>query len=726
MSSIRKNTLFQLAQKKEVNINSISEIENFASCVFNRSKMQRLITEKAYQQLEICIEKRSPIPAVLADQIASVMKTWALSMGATHFTHWVQPITGATAEKKDSFYYLDASGQHIEKFDGDQLVQKTSDATGYTGGSSRDTFESRGYTTWDPTSPAFIFDLTLCIPSTFVAYTGESLDYKTPLLKSTDQLDDIATQVCHYFDKNVNAVQPTLGWEQEYFLIDRSLIQSRPDLILTGRTLLGQSLLKGQQRIDSFFGTTPVRVGEFLKSLERECYRLGIPIKTRHNEVAPSQYEIAQVFESANLAVDHNTLLMALMHKVAYEHNFSVLFHEKPFEKINGSSKHSNWSLMTSTGVNLLSPGKNPTGNLQFLAFFVNTIAAVLKHEALLQASTVSASNDLRIGMDEAPSAMFSIFVGKYLMQVLEELEQVSKGKLSPEEKTDLKLNVIGKIPEILLDNTDRDRTSPFAFTGNKFEIRSVGSSANCAKTITVINAIVTQQLIEFKAAVDNLIDSKNMKKDDAIFNTLRETIKTIKEELLESGNVDSKKTKSKTKVINQHHSTPDALAAYLSASSVELFENLDVFSSKELNHRVEIDLKQYINTLHLEARSLCDLALNQVIPAAMRYQKHIIKNVGGLKEIYGPAFKGFAREQLKLIESISKDLVELQNCIEKTAVIFQNIDQAEDFSKKSKLCRDSLLPLTQQIRSHCDALEAIVEDSVWPLAKYRELLFIR
>ncbi|MEK9739652.1 MAG: glutamine synthetase III [Flavobacteriaceae bacterium] len=724
MSNHRFNEL-QLQYTPLKNLDSKGISENlFASAVFNREKLQSFLTERALLQMDQCIEKRNPIPPILADQIAMAMKAWALSKGVKHFSHWVQPLTGLAADKQDSFFSLDEKGKYIEKFDGEQLVQKVPYETGLPGGSTRDTFEARGYTAWDPTSPAFIYDLTLYLPTTFISYTGEALDYKSPLLKSTQKIDEIASEICRYFDKNTQNVTPTLGWEQEYFLIDRKLVLSRPDLVLTGRTLIGQSLPKGQQSNPSFFEMAPNRVSNFLKSVEHECVKLGIPIKTRHNEVAPSQYEIAQVFGPANLAVDHNALLMNIMHKIAYQHDFCVLFHEKPFDKINGSSKHSNWSLITDTGLNLLSPSKTPMGNLQFLSFFVNTIAAVLKHEAVLRASTVSASNDLRMGQDEAPSTMLSIFVGKHLLQVLEELEHVSEGKLSPQEKSDLKLNVIGKIPEILLDNTDRDRTSPFAFTGNKFEIRTVGSKSNAAKTITVINAIVAEQLHHFKRAVDKLIDEKDMKKDDAIFNTLRETISTIKDELLDGGISESKNKKPKAQP--KHQATPDALFAYLNSTSITLFEGLEIFSKKELTDRLERDLEHYVRILHLEARTLKEIAQNQIIPATVQYQTKLIENYRGIKEVFSSEVNEMGQVQKHLIDKISKSLLAIHYSIREIDLLFESVDKTPEYALKAKLCAMELLPLCNQIRLHCDSLEEVVEDSLWPIVKYRELLFIR
>ena len=727
METLRKNSLSSLSSKLFEVPFSHSDSPEFGSHVFNTPKLKQFLSEKAFQQMEQSIFKGTPILPILADQIAAAMKAWAISMGATHYTHWFQPLTGSTAEKHESFYGLNTDGVQIEKFEGEQLVQQVPEASNIANSGIRDTFEARGYTTWDPTSPAFIYDSTLCIPTLFISYTGESLDYKAPLIKSLQKLDHAATEICRYFDKSINKVNATLGWEQEYFLIDRSLALTRPDLILTGRTLLGHAPSKGQELNNQYFGSIPVRVSSFLNDLENECKILGIPVKTRHNEVAPSQYELAPVFESANLAIDHNALVMDVMNKVASKHNFIVLFHEKPFEKINGSGKHNNWSLITNTGVNLLSPGKTPMSNLQFLAFFVNTIAAVLKHEALLRASSVSASNDLRIGLQEAPSAMLSIFIGKHLKQVLEDLENVSKGKLSPQEKTDLKLNVIGKIPEILLDNTDKKRTSPFAFTGDKFEFRTVGSKANCAKPVTVFNAIVTEQLIEFKKYVDALIEDKNMKKDDAIFNTLRETITSIKD-IFNNDEQDQTKIESlaKKKGLSNYKTTPEALPAYVSDLSVTLFETLGIFTKNELLARYEIDLESYISTLQIESRTLGDLAQNHIIPTAIKYQNTLIENVRGLKEIYGVNYKVHAREQILILERISNHIAEINSGTFSMIEARKKANTLKDTHKKALAYCKSILPYLTTIRYQCDKLELTVDDEIWPLAKYRELLFIR
>ncbi len=726
MQTLRKKILSKLSSEpkiaKKIKINP----QDYAIHVFDRSKLQKFLSEKAFFQMQQCIEKQIPISPVIADQIASAMKAWAIANGASHYTHWFQPLTGATAEKHDSFFDLDSFGNQLEKFEGEQLVQQIPEFPNLSKSGVRNTFEARGYSAWDPSSPAFLYGTTLCIPTTFVSYTGIALDHKSPLLKSIEKLDHAATEVCRFFDKNTSKVTASLGWEQEFFLADRALVQTRPDLMLTGRTLMGHMPSKGQQFSDHYFGSIPTRVSVYLNELEYECKLLGIPIKTKHNEVAPSQYEIASVFEAVNIAVDHNALLMDVMDKVAYKHNFVVLLHEKPYQHINGSGKHSNWSLRTNTGINLLSPSKTPMGNLQFLSFFVNSIAAVLKHEALLRASSVSASNDLRLGQNEAPTAILSIFIGKHLTQVLEDLENVSKGKLSPKEKTDLKLNVIGKIPEILLDNTDSDRTSPFAFTGNKFEYRSVGSKSNSAKAATVLNAIVTEQLIDFKNRVDDLVDSKNMKKDDAIFNILREIIIKIKDFLLEDFDGDQKDDKSKNTTKIDMKSTPESLMAYIDESAVDLFENLEIFSSAELHARCQVDMQSYTSKIQIESRTLGDMSLNHIIPTAIKYQNILIENVQGIKEIFGTNFKTHANEQLIILENISEHIKQINKGVSDMLLARKKANTIDDINKKALAYAKTVAPFLNQIRYHCDKLELTVDDSIWPLAKYRELLFIR
>ena len=726
MQTLRKKILSKLSSEPKIAKKIKIDPKDYAIHVFDRSKLQKFLSEKAFFQMQQCIEKQIPISPVIADQIASAMKAWAIANGASHYTHWFQPLTGATAEKHDSFFYLDSFGNQLEKFEGEQLVQQIPEFPNLSKSGVRNTFEARGYSAWDPSSPAFLYGTTLCIPSTFVSYTGIALDHKSPLLKSLEKLDHAATEVCRFFDKNTSKVTASLGWEQEFFLADRALVQTRPDLMLTGRTLMGHMPSKGQQFSDHYFGSIPTRVSAYLNELEYECKLLGIPIKTKHNEVAPSQYEIASVFEAVNIAVDHNALLMDVMDKVAYKHNFVVLLHEKPYQHINGSGKHSNWSLNTNTGINLLSPSKTPMGNLQFLSFFVNSIAAVLKHEALLRASSVSASNDLRLGQNEAPTAILSIFIGKHLTQVLEDLENVSKGKLSPKEKTDLKLNVIGKIPEILLDNTDSDRTSPFAFTGNKFEYRSVGSKSNSAKATTVLNAIVTEQLIDFKNRVDDLVDSKNMKKDDAIFNILREIIIKIKDFLLEDFDGDQKDDKSKNTTKIDMKSTPESLMAYIDKSAVDLFENLEIFTSAELHARCQVDMQSYTSKIQIESRTLGDMSLNHIIPTAIKYQNILIENVQGIKEIFGTNFKTHANEQLIILENISEHIKQINKGVADMLLARKKANTIDDINKKALAYAKTVAPFLNQIRYHCDKLELTVDDSIWPLAKYRELLFIR
>ena len=699
----------------------------FGSNVFNETAMRQYLTKDALKSVQNAINKGSKIDRMTADHISTAMKEWAISKGATHYTHWFQPLTGATAEKHDAFFEPSGDGMAIEKFDGGQLVQQEPDASSFPHGGIRNTFEARGYTAWDPTSPAFIYGTTLCIPTVFVAYTGAALDYKTPLLRALQAVDNAAVAVCKYFDKNVRKVNASLGWEQEYFLIDKALSASRPDIQATGRTLLGHAPAKGQQLDDHYFGTIPNRAMAYMRDLETECMLLGIPVKTRHNEVAPNQFELAPIYEEANLAVDHNSLLMDIMQKIAERHNFKVLLHEKPFAGVNGSGKHNNWSLSTDTGVNLLSPGRTPMSNLQFLTFFINTIKAVRENEELLRAAIASASNDHRLGANEAPPAIISVFIGEQLTKVLEELETVSKGKLSPKEKTDLKLNVVGKIPEILLDNTDRNRTSPFAFTGNKFEFRAVGSKANCANPMTVLNTIVAQQLIAFKEEVDVLIDEKSMKKDDAVFNILREYIKQSKDILFEGNGYDKAWEKeAKKRGLSNNKTTPEALKVKISDKAIALFEELGVMNKIESQARYEIEMEEYSLHIQIESRVLGDIARNHVVPVAVRYQNILIKNVKGLKEIYGNDFKKYAKEQLSLIEDISghieainKNVTKMIEARKKANVIDSAEDKANNYCNKVK-------PHFETIRYHCDKLELLVDDELWPLTKYRELLFTR
>ncbi|WGK63724.1 glutamine synthetase III family protein [Croceiramulus getboli] len=697
----------------------------FGRHVFNKEAMRQYLPNAAFQGVMDAIEKGAKMDRAMADAVASGMKAWSLSLGATHYTHWFQPLTGATAEKHDAFFETVTDGSAIEKFDGVQLVQQEPDASSFPHGGIRNTFEARGYTAWDPTSPAFILDNTLCIPTIFVAYTGEALDYKTPLLRSLQALDQAATQVSRYFDKNVNKVSATLGWEQEYFLIDQALVQARPDLMLTGRTLVGHASAKDQQLDDHYFGSIPTRAINFMKDLEQECMLLGIPVKTRHNEVAPNQFELAPIFEEANLAVDHNALLMDIMDTVAERHHFTVLFHEKPFAGVNGSGKHNNWSLATDTGVNLLSPGTTPMKNLRFLTFFINTIKAVHEHEALIRASIASASNDHRLGANEAPPAIISVFIGSQLTAVLDELEKVTDGKLSPQEKTELKLNVVGKIPEILLDNTDRNRTSPFAFTGNKFEFRAVGSMANCADPMTTLNAAVAAQLITFKEEVDALIAKKKMKKDDAIFNVLREYIKESSPIRFEGdGYGEAWEKEAKKRKLSNNKSTPEALAAKISAKTLKLFQDLEIMNAIEIEARYEIEMEGYAKRLQIESRVLGDMARNHIIPTAISYQNVLINNVQGLKAIYGDEFKAYAEEQLALISDISSHIKHINQGITAMTQARKKANAIQEVNTLAKAYGEEVKPYLDQIRRHVDKLELLVDDALWPLPKYREMLF--
>ncbi len=728
MSTLRFQALKETLNRKPVEIEeSERRSELFGRNVFNESVMRQFLTKEAYKSVMDANITGKKIDRTIADHISTGMKEWAISKGATHYTHWFQPLTGSTAEKHDAFFETIGDGLAIEKFGGGALVQQEPDASSFPNGGIRNTFEARGYTAWDPTSPAFIYGTTLCIPSVFVAYTGEALDFKTPLLRALQSVDQAATAVAKYFDKNVTKVQATLGWEQEYFLIDSALAASRPDLKLAGRTLLGHSPAKGQQLDDHYFGSIPSRVLAYMRDLEKECMLLGVPVKTRHNEVAPNQFELAPIFEEANLSVDHNSLLMDVMNRVAERHNFVVLLHEKPFAGINGSGKHNNWSLSTDTGVNLLGPGSTPMKNLRFLTFFINTIKAVHDNEELLRASIASASNDHRLGANEAPPAIISAFIGSQLTQVLDELEKVTDGKLSPQEKTDIKLNVVGKIPEILLDNTDRNRTSSFAFTGNKFELRAVGSLANCAQPMTVLNAIVAQQLIEFKKEVDGLIQDKKMKKDDAIFNVLREYIKDSKNIRFEGdGYGEAWEKEAERRGLSNNKTTPEALKAQVSEKAFKLFEELGVMSRVEVEARHEIELEEYTMRIQIESRILGDIARNHVIPTAIRYQNILIKNVRGLKEIFADDFEVHSKEQMAIIKDISLHIEKINTGITDMIQARRDANKLEGAEEKAFAYCNEVKAYFDTIRYHCDKLELLVDDELWPLTKYRELLFTR
>ena len=728
MSTLRFHALKQSLDRPPTMVDKeAKQSEIFGANVFDLKTMRQFLTKEALNSLMRAINKGDKINRSIADQIASSMKEWAMSKGVTHYTHWFQPLTGATAEKHDAFFETIGNGESLERFEGNQLVQQEPDASSFPNGGIRNTFEARGYTAWDPTSPAFIFGTTLCIPTVFVAYTGEALDFKTPLLRALNAVDHAATDVARYFDKTVKKVTASLGWEQEYFLIDKALVASRPDLEMTGRTLLGHSSAKDQQLDDHYFGTIPVRALNFMRDLETESMLLGIPVKTRHNEVAPNQFELAPIYEEANLAVDHNSLVMDVMQKVADRHHFKVLFHEKPFAGVNGSGKHNNWSLSTDTGINLLAPGKTPMSNLQFLTFFVNTIKAVHDNEELLRASIASATNDHRLGANEAPPAIISVFIGAQLSKVLHELEGVTKGKLSPEEKTDLKLNVVGKIPEILLDNTDRNRTSPFAFTGNKFEFRAVGSTANCANPMTVLNSIVARQLIDFKTEVDALIATKGLKKDEAIFNVLREYIKTSRNILFEgNGYGDDWQAEAKKRGLSNNKNTQEALKIKVDPKTIALYEGLNVMNKVEIEARYDIEIEEYVHILQIEGRTLGDIARNHVIPTAVKYQNILIDNVKGLKDIFGKEFKKYASEQMVLIADISQRIEAINSGVTTMTNARKKANSVKDTTKKASIYCKQVKPLFDDIRYHCDKLELLIDDELWPLAKYREMLFTK
>ncbi|MCC7051294.1 MAG: glutamine synthetase III [Bacteroidia bacterium] len=718
IAEVLKRTPLQIEVKKSSDI--------FANKVFNKTAMRQFLTKEAYDAVIEAIDLGTQIDRKIAGQVASGMKDWAVANGASHFTHWFQPLTGLTAEKHDAFFEPISDSQAIEVFEADKLAQQESDASSFPNGGIRNTFEARGYTAWDPSSPAFIYGETLCIPTIFISYTGEALDHKTPLLKALHNLDKAATDVCQYFDKSITKVHSTLGWEQEYFLTDIALSKARPDLSIAGRTLFGHTPAKGQQLEDHYFGSIPERVLNFMRDLEQECLMLGIPVRTRHNEVAPNQFECAPIFEEANLAVDHNSLLMDLMGKIAQKHNFKILFHEKPFAGVNGSGKHNNWSLSTNTGKNLLSPGKNPKTNIQFLTFFINTIRAVYEYADLMRASVASANNDHRLGANEAPPAIMSVFLGTQLSNVLDELEtKLKDGKLSGDKKSELKLN-IGKIPEVLLDNTDRNRTSPFAFTGNKFEFRAVGSSQNCAWPMTVLNTIVAEQLIKFKKEVDLLLD-KGQKKDDAIFSVLRKYIVESKNIRFEGNGYGEDWVKeAKKRGLNNVKETPNALDFLITEKAKKLFTSMGIFSERELEARYEIALETYTKKIQIESRIMGDLALNHIIPVAIKYQNVLIENVKGLKEIL-PAtdFKKASEIQLATIKKISDHI----------SIVRKSVDEMIEERKKANVLHGKKQALAYcekvknyftTIRYNVDKLELIVDDENWPLPKYRELLFTK
>jgi len=730
MATLRFNSLKEASSRKAVKIEKEPNRHSELYCVnvFDREKMRKYISKEAFQGVVNSIDDGTRIDRKIAAQVANGMKLWAIENGATHYTHWFHPLTGSTAEKHDGFFDLtDDKANSFEDFSAELLIQQEPDASSFPNGGIRNTFEARGYTAWDPSSPAFILDRTLCIPTIFVSYTGEALDYKTPLIKSLSVLDKAAVDICGYFDKNVTKVISNVGWEQEYFLIDRAIFNARPDLALTKRTLIGHASAKDQQLDDHYFGAIPERVLSFMKELEIESIKLGIPLKTRHNEVAPSQFECAPIFEEANLAVDHNQLLMSLMKTIGRKHDLEVLLHEKPYKGINGSGKHNNWSLATNTGVNLLSPGKTPKNNLQFLTFLVNTIKAVDEYNDLLRASILTESNQYRLGGNEAPPAIMSVFIGEKLTEVLNEIEEkVSDKKMTPDEKTELKLDIIGKIPEILLDNTDRNRTSPFAFTGNRFEFRAVGSSANCSSALIALNSAVTKQLIDFKAEVDKILDKHSeLKKDEAIFRVLREYIISSKKVRFE-GNGYSQEwaDEAKKRGLSNIVDVPTATSAFLHDKTVKLFEETKILTKRELEARYEIRLETFMKKIQIESRVLADLAINHFIPTAIKYQNTLAQNVSSLTALQIDDITESVKPQIESIKKIGKHISVIRKEVKEMVEKRKEANRIESIEKKSQIYSADIKPYLESIRYHIDKLELIIDDEIWPLPKYREMLF--
>ncbi len=696
--------------------------EYFGEKVFGRSVMRKYLDKPTYEALLGTMENGTPLSPELADSVAAGMRQWALDNGADHYTHWFQPLTGGTAEKHDSFSDPDGKGAVIESFSGKVLAQQEPDASSFPNGGIRNTFEARGYSAWDPTSPAFIVDTTLCIPTVFISYTGEALDYKVPLLRAISAVDKAATEVCRYFDKNVNSVHTYLGWEQEYFLVDESLWAARPDLVLTGRTLMGHESAKNQQLEDHYFGAIPSRVINFMKDLEYESLKLGIPLKTRHNEVAPNQFELAPVYEEANLANDHNQLLMTIMDKIARRHNFRVLLHEKPFKGINGSGKHNNWSLGTDTGVNLFGPGKTAGENLQFITFLVNAMAAVYKHNGLLKASIMSATNAHRLGANEAPPAIISTFLGTQISSVLEKLEKSkSDDAIRFDAKSVLKMSGVSQIPSILLDNTDRNRTSPFAFTGNRFEFRAVGSSDNCAEAMITLCAAMAEQLTEFKAKVDAKVE-KGTKKERAIYELLKQLIKECRPVHFDgNGYSDEWKAEAAKRGLDCETSAPLIFDRYLDPASEKMFGDMGVFNKVELQARTEVKWETYTKKIQIEARVLGDITMNHIIPIASKYESVLLDKAYKMKAL------GINTDSdIDLIKRIQKHSATMQQLVLDMVEARKVANKIEDQREKAVMYHDKVAAYFDEIRYHIDKLEEVIDDQLWPLPKYRELLFIR
>jgi glutamine synthetase len=730
MSSLRFKSIDNLSTQSQEKVAGSSKITAiFNENVFTLKTAREFLSDEAYKSLLHSIKGGKKIDRVVANQISAGLRQWAEAKGVTHFTHWFQPLTGTAAEKHDSFFTLKGDGTPIEEFDGAALIQQEPDASSFPSGGLRATFEARGYTGWDPSSPIFIMEIgsgkTLCIPTIFVSYTGESLDYKAPLLKALASLEKSAVDVCHYFDKNVNKVTATLGWEQEYFVIDEGFFNARPDLLMSGRTVFGHSPAKGQQLEDHYFGSIPERIYAFMRDFETEGYKLGIPLRTRHNEVAPAQFECAPIFEEVSVGVDHNLLLMDIMDRVARRHKLRVLLHEKPFAGINGNGKHNNWSMSTDTGVNLLAPGKTPKTNLMFLTFFVNTIKAVHDYSDILRASIASAGNDFRLGANEAPPAIISVFIGQYLTKVLGDVKERVGSKFDEQDEAILKLDLHKSIPELLLDNTDRNRTSPFAFTGNKFEFRAVGSAANCANAMTALNTILAETLSNFKKDVDALID-KGEKKEIAIMHVIREYIVASEKVLFEGdGYSEEWHHEAERRGLPNVRTTPLALDAMVTDKAKKLFEDNGVYSHTELEARHEIELEKYIKKVQIEARIMGELVTSHILPPSIKYQNTLIQNITGLKEI-GLKEESYANQKQILVK-ISEHISKISELVEKM-IEARKVANAITNTRTKAIAYNAQVkePFFDAIRYHADKLELLVDDKEWVLPKYREMLFLR
>ena len=729
MSDLRFKVVGTAFKKKAVEVKQPTErpTEYFAKYVFNRTKMYKYLPSGVYAKLVDVIDNGAPLDRSIADEVAAGMKKWATELGVTHYSHWFQPLTEGTAEKHDAFVEHDGKGGMLEEFSGKLLVQQEPDASSFPNGGIRNTFEARGYSAWDPSSPVFVVDDTLCIPTVFIAYTGEALDYKAPLLKSLRAVGQAAKEVCQYFNPEVKKVFTYLGWEQEYFLVDEGLYAARPDLLLTGRTLMGHESSKNQQLEDHYFGAIPPRVAAFMKDLEIQALELGIPVKTRHNEVAPNQFELAPIYEECNLAVDHNMLLMSLMRNIARNHGFRVLLHEKPFKGVNGSGKHNNWSLGTDTGILLHAPGKTPEDNLRFVTFVVNTLMAVYRHNGLLKASIMSANNAHRLGANEAPPAIISSFLGKQLSEVLDRLEESSNDELIIiEGKRGMKLD-IPQIPELLIDNTDRNRTSPFAFTGNRFEFRAPGSEGNCASAMIALNSAVAEQLTDFKVEVDNLIQ-KGEEKMSAIISVLRRLIKECKPIRFDgNGYSDEWKEEAARRGLDCETSCPLIFDNYLTDKSIAMFEKVGVMTQKELEARNEVKWETYTKKIQIEARVLGDLVMNHIIPVATKYQTQLIDNAYKTKALFPEEkARALSAKNMELIEEIADHNNFIEENVGRMIEKRRGINRIENEREKAIAYHDDIAPMLEEIRYHIDQLELIIDNQMWPLPKYRELLFTK